>query len=66
METEHTINAKEFLSDENKSRIFNLDESGFPLAGTNGKLKIISARGVKNVYELGPDTKEQISVLGFV
>ena len=63
---EHQIDAEEFFSNTNASRIFNLDESGFPLAGTTGKLKIITARGAKNVYKLAPDTKEQITVLGCV
>lgn len=60
---EHCINANDFLSTENGSRIFNLDESGFPLAGTNGKLKIITSRGSKNVYKMTPDSKEQVTVL---
>lgn len=63
---QHGINATDFFSRENSSRIFNLDESGFPLSGTNGKLKIISTRGSKNVYRLAPDSKEQVTVLGCV
>ena len=63
---EHQIDVHEFLNDNNGDRIFNLDESGFPLAGTNGKLKVITARGAKNVYKIAPDTKEQITVLGCV
>ena len=66
LEEEHGINAVEFLSPANASRIFNVDESGFPLSGTNGKLKIITAKGAKNVYRLAPDTKEQVTVLGCV
>ena len=42
---EHNLNANEFLATENSSRIFNLDESGFPLQGTNGKLKVIAGKG---------------------
>jgi hypothetical protein len=64
LKDEHDIDAKTFLTEENASRIFNLDESGFPLAGTNGKLKIITTKGAKNVYKMAPDTKEQITVLG--
>ena len=51
LEEEHGINAVEFLSPANASHIFNVDESGFPLSGTNGKLKIITAKGAKNVYQ---------------
>ena len=58
------IIASEFLTSENSARIFNLDESGFPLAGTNGKLRVLTDRGAKNVYRVSPDTREQITVLG--
>ena len=61
---EHEIVAREFLCEENSHRVFNLDESGFPLAGTNGKLKVITERGTKNVYRVAPDTREQVTVLG--
>lgn len=61
---EHNIVATEFLQERNSSRVFNLDESGFPLAGTNGKLKIITNKGAKNVYRMSPDTREQVTVLG--
>ena len=44
---EFNLVASDFLSEVNGERIFNLDESGFPLQGTNGKLKIIAARGAK-------------------
>ena len=64
LRSEHQIDSKEFLSESNGSRIFNLDESGFPLAGTDGKLKIVTTMGVINVYKLSADTKEQITVLG--
>jgi hypothetical protein len=60
---EHDLDANIFLSELNADRIFNLDESGFPLQGTNGKLKIITDKGARNVYKLAPDTKEQITVL---
>lgn len=58
--------ASEFLSEENCERIFNLDESGFPLQGTAGKLKIIAGRGTKCIYKLTSDTKQQITVLACV
>ena len=63
---EQGINAANFFCEDNANRIFNLDESGFPLAGTNGRLKIITAKGAKNVYRIAPDSKEQITVLGCV
>lgn len=39
---EHNIAVAEFFVDENAPRVFNCDESGFPLAGTSGKLKVIT------------------------
>lgn len=63
LHNEHNIVAEEFLSPENGNRIFNLDESGFPLQGTAAKLKIIAERGSKNIYKLSSDSKEQITVL---
>ena len=63
LKTEHNLDAKEFLSERNGDRIFNADESGFPLAGTNGKLKIITEKGARTVFKLAPDSKEQITVL---
>ena len=60
----HGIDAKEFFTEENAGRIFNLYESGFPLAGTNGKLKVITTKGAKSIYRLTPDTKEQVTILG--
>ena len=66
MENEHGLDATEFVATSNASRIFNVDESRFPLSGTNGKLKIITARGAKNVYRLAPDTKEQVTALGCI
>ena len=60
---EHQIDAVKFFCEENASRVFNLDESGFPLQGTNSRLQVIAEKGSKNVYRLAPDTKEQITVL---
>ena len=34
---EHNIDAASFLCEDNAHRVFNADESGFPLAGSNGK-----------------------------
>ena len=61
MEKEHGIQAKTFLCAENASRIFNCDETGFPLAGTTGKLKVVAERGAKSVFRMAPDSKEQVS-----
>ena len=63
---EHSINAAEFFTEENRCRIFNWDESGFPLQGTAGKCKILAERGAKNVHRLAPDNKQQITVLASV
>jgi len=63
---EYDIDVVDFLREGNSDRIYNLDESGFPLQGTNGKLKIITGRGTKCVYKLAPDTKQQITVLACV
>lgn len=63
---EFALTASEFLSETNSDRVFNLDESGFPLQGTNGKMKIITERGLKTVHKLAPDTKQQITVLACV
>ncbi|XP_047139498.1 uncharacterized protein LOC124815197 [Hydra vulgaris] len=60
------IKASELLLPENSSRVFNLDETGFPLAEILGRLKIIASKGIKNVYRIAPDTKTQITVLGCV
>ena len=49
LKDEHNIDAEQFFSDANSKRIFNLDESGFPLGGTNGKLKVITELGAKNI-----------------
>ena len=64
--SEHSLDATEFLSEENASRIFNLDESGFALQGTNSRLKVVALKGCKNVHRLGSDNKEQITVLACV
>ena len=63
LKKEHSISASEFLTVENGKRIFNLDESGFPLQGTNGSLKIVAEKGSKNVYRIVPDTKEQVRMV---
>ena len=42
LQNEHGIIAAEFFTPENGSRIFNLDESGFPLQGTNQRLQVIA------------------------
>lgn len=63
---EHGIVAEDFLQISNAKRIFNLDESGFPLQGTNSKLKVIGEKGSKNVYKLAPENKTQITVLACV
>ena len=60
--TEHRIIAKDFFIGDNGDRIFNLDESGFPLAGGN-KLKIVAEKGAKNVYSVSTENKESITVL---
>ena len=66
LEQEHKIDAKTFFVEENSKRIFNIDESGFPLQGTNHRLKVVAMKGAKNVYRVAPDTKEQITVLACV
>lgn len=63
---EHNIDAAEYFKPENGSRVFNLDESGFPLQGTNQRLKIIAEKGIKNVHRISSDTREQITVLACV
>ena len=63
---EHNLNAEEFLAEGNGERIYNIDESGFPLQGTAGKCKVITMRGSKNVHKLTSDNKQQISVLACV
>ena len=62
---ERSLDAVDFLSTGNAARIFNADESGFPLSGSNGKLKIITEKGVKNVYRITLDTKQHITVLEY-
>ena len=60
------LNAREFLSDTNRNRIFNIDESGFLLQGTAGKCKIIAEKGCEIIHRLAPDTIQQIPVLASV
>ena len=62
---EHNIIAEDFLIEANSHRIFNLDETGFPLCGTS-KLKVVTEKGTKNVYNVSSESKEQITVLGCV
>ena len=62
----HATTAIDFLCLENSHRVFNLDESGFPLQGTNSKLKVVGEKGAKNILRLASDTKEQITVLACV
>ena len=52
---EHKIVAADFFTPGNGDRIGNLDEVGFPLQGTNSKLKVVGQKGSKN--------KTQITVL---
>ena len=52
LQNEHGIDAETFFSSDNASRIFNLDESGFPLAGTSGKLQVFATRGTKKSSKL--------------
>ena len=40
--------------------------TGFPLQGTNSKLKIVAETGAKNIHRLASDSKEQITVLACV
>ena len=65
LKEEHNIHAKTFLTPENSHRIFNIDETGFPLCG-NSKLKIIAEKGAKNVFRVSSESKEQITVVGSV
>ena len=60
---EHNLDCKTFFVPENSHRVFNLDETGFPLCGSN-KLKIVTEKGSKNVYNVATESKEQITVLG--
>ena len=45
---EHNHIASEFITPGDANRIFNLNESGFPLGGKNG-MKLITEKGNKNV-----------------
>ena len=43
----------------------NMDESGFPLDGKTGRVKVVLApRGLKNVYQTRHGSQEQITVVG--
>ena len=42
-------------------RIFNADESGFPLSVTSGR--VLTPRGVKHVYQVVSSTKQQLTVM---
>ena len=66
LDEEHNIDAKEFFVPGNAQRVFNLDESGFPLQGTNQRLQVIGVKGSKNIYRIAPDSKEQVTVLACV
>ena len=63
---EHGIDVEDLLNIENAGRVFNMDESGFPLEGSANKMKVITQKGVKNVHRLTTETKEQITVLACV
>lgn len=63
---EHYLDATTFLSAENKNRIFNINEIGFPLQEKSEKFQKITERSCKNVNRLAPDTKEQVTVLACV
>ena len=69
MKEEMNIDAESFFSNpDNASRVYNLDESGFPLAGTGAgaRLKVLSEVGVKSVIKITPETKDQITVLATI
>lgn len=62
---EHDIVAKDFLVSANGHRIFNLDETGFPLSATND-LKVIAEKDKKNVSIDCAEGKSQITVLSCI
>ena len=66
LKEEHGIDAERFFTEANLERIYNADESGFPLQGTAGKCQVIVERGTKNIHRLAPDSKTQITVLSCV
>ena len=35
------------------------------IAGTNGSLRVITEKGIKNCHRYAPDTREQVTVLGY-
>ena len=61
---EYHVTAADLLKLENANRVYNCDESGFPLHGTKHQLKIITKKGIKNVYRMTVDSHEQVTVLG--
>lgn len=58
----HELNDQSLLLD--PSRIYNADESGFPLSLKNGK--VLSMKGTKHVYNITSSNKTQITVLAYV
>ena len=60
---EHNIIDDDSFTAENARHVINLDENGFSLPGTNGKLKV---RDPWEPNRLAPDCKEQVGVLGCV
>ncbi len=49
----------------NPKRMFNCDESGFPLDASTGRVrKVFAAKGARHVHQRSTGTKEQITVLG--
>jgi hypothetical protein len=56
---EYTTTKKDILSD--PRRIFNADESGFPLAPKTGK--VLAPKGAKHVYQVSTSDKTQITTL---
>ena len=63
LQSEHDINVSTFLTPANGNRIFNLDESAFPLIESINNLKIITSKTTKNTYRAAPDSRWQITVL---
>ena len=59
MEKEHKDTYKAILSD--PRRLFNADETGFPLAVQSGK--VLAPRGAKTVYHVATSEKTQITTL---
>ncbi|XP_071840675.1 uncharacterized protein [Apostichopus japonicus] len=61
MASDEIIDGKEILSD--PRRLFNCDESGFPLVGKAEK--VLAPRGTKNVYQFSNSDKHQMNAAGF-